>query len=268
MIWRAIWQDTWGLLRRPWVWQAFVQTLGGVLGLWIVVTEITHTMHPTSAIAGRGTPQLSGWTWGLLALGLLAALACLPWLAGRFYDRLSATLHGVARAEQPQRYRRGFQWMLGFSGYWAGWALIGVGLIRPMTLRGAEIVTVLGIWMTLPWLLRWFGATFWDRLTGRAALRQIFRRDHYATLWLGVSATIGAVGLLGTISLSLVQVFGRPTWPERLGLFISSDVVLDLAMTCWYLALYARVTAGDGVTRSDLCTVDPSPRAMDPSGSV
>jgi len=249
MIWRSVWRDTWDVLRRPWVWHSFLQTLVGVLGLWIVVTGITQMAHSGPSVPGVVTAHLAEATWGLLSFGLVGALACLPWLAGRFYDRLSATMHHQATTGTPQRYQRGFQWIVGFSGYWAGWALIGVGLIRPMSLVGAEVVTVLGIWLTLPWLLRWFGATFWDRLTGWAAIRQTLRGDSYGTLWLGISATIWAVLLLGGVSVGLVQAFGHPTWVERIGLFVSGDVVLDLAMTCWYLALYAKTAAFLGPSR-------------------
>lgn len=257
MIWRSVWHDTWDLLRRSWVWHSFVQTLGGVLGLWIVVTGITQIVHPIKSVSGGVAAHLPWATWGLLSLGLLGALACLPWLTARFYDRLSATMHHQATSDTPQRYQRGFQWIVGFSGYWSGWALIGVGLIRPMTLIGAEVVTVLGIWLTLPWLLRWFGATFWDRLTGWAAIRRTFRGDDYGTLWIGITATIWAVLLLGGISVGLVQAFGHPTWIERIGLFVSGDVVLDLAMTCWYLALYAQTAADAGSSQRGMSSSEP-----------
>ena len=235
-MWGFVWRSTWGLLVRPWVWRSFAQTLAVVVGVWagaLLLLPYVRIADPTPTRAPSDT-----WLWGAGA-ALAMATAVLPWVVARFYDRLAAALRGPAAPGAPRAYWRGAGWLIAFSAYAVGW--IGVGIVLGVFTAPiwGVAAALIGASTTLPFLVRWFGALFVDQSPLGTAMRQTFRVDHYTALVVGALAPVGAVIVVAGVGWGVVALTGHGhSWFARLSAFISSDIVLDLAMSCWYMALY------------------------------
>lgn len=265
------WGRTRHALGTPRLWRSMLQTAGALGVLWVAGLLAWHGYHPTHSGSSPPAPAnppagappppspelhrpggVLLWTLvGALGLG---GIVVIPGMTGALYATVAAVVAG--REASPSR-PRGFWWVRGIC--WIGsFVLYSVGAIVAAVFAGGYgglpglLIVGLAVMGTLPFLLRWFGGLF--AFAGDASLcyagRASVQLAAYPTFLVGAVGSVAVLAAGTGLGWWCLQGIGWPAWLSAALSFLTVDVVLDLALTAWYLALYTTVATPEwpGVT--------------------